>query len=117
MRRLLIDETLAGQRTDQALALLVPELGLRGRRRLISDGRALLNGQPTRAARRLGEGDLLELKNEQASSFLLATEQPRFVALQGDYCLLYKPAGMHSAALPGRQVTSLEAALPHIASE
>jgi len=117
VRSLFIDRALAGQRTDQALALLVPALGLRGRRRLISDGRALLNGQPARAAQRLCEGDLLELKSEQIPSLLQATDQPRFVALQGNYCFLYKPAGMHSAALPGRQTVSLEAALPHIADQ
>ena len=40
-----VDAALAGQRLDQALAALTPELGLRGRRRLIARGAVLVNGR------------------------------------------------------------------------
>ena len=39
-----VDAALAGQRLDQALAALTPELGLRGRRRLIARGAVLVGG-------------------------------------------------------------------------
>ena len=46
----------AGQRLDQALTSLLPGLGLRGRRRLLENGRVLLNGHPAGAACRVREG-------------------------------------------------------------
>lgn len=106
-----VDAENAGMRLDRALAALVPE-GLRGRRRRIEGGGVLLNDAPCREpARRLRAGDSVAL--------VAATPQgeppqalARLLGRQGDFCFLFKAAGLHSAALAGKTGDSLEARLP-----
>ncbi|MBQ4567392.1 MAG: RNA pseudouridine synthase [Desulfovibrio sp.] len=109
----------AGQRLDQALTSLLPGLGLRGRRRLLENGRVLLNGRPALAACRVREGDRLELADTlpAESSPAGLTAGARLLARQGDYAFFFKPAGMHSVALAGSTAPSLEACLPGLLAE
>ncbi len=101
----------AGMRLDKALAALVPE-GLRGRRRRIEEGGVLLNGAPClEPARRLRGGDALALVPAEPPSET-PQDLARLLGRQGEYCFLYKAAGLHSAALPGKAGDSLEARLP-----
>ena len=102
-----------GTRLDHALARLVDE-GLRGRRRRIARQGVLINGIPCRdPARRLRRGDLLALAPPNAApSAPEATTPARLLARVGDVCVLFKPAGLHSAALAGNDGDSLEARLP-----
>ncbi|MBD5417995.1 MAG: RNA pseudouridine synthase [Desulfovibrio sp.] len=98
-------------RLDKALAPLVSE-GVRGRRRRIEEGGVLLNGAACREpARRVRAGDVVALVRAEPPS-----EPPQDVARllgrQGDFCFLFKGAGLHSAALPGKPGDSLEACLP-----
>lgn len=114
-RELRVDAALAGQRLDQALAALTPELGLRGRRRLIARNAVLVGGRAASAARRLRPGELITLRDPEAAGEHTASplaDKPRLLSRQGEYCFLYKPAGLHSAALAGGGSSSLEAALP-----
>ncbi|WP_165075276.1 MULTISPECIES: pseudouridine synthase [unclassified Desulfovibrio] len=107
---LTIDAESAGMRLDKALAALVPE-GLRGRRRRIEEGGVLLNGAPCREpARRLRAGDALALV-PQAPQPEPRQDLARLLGRQGDFCFLFKGAGLHSAALPGKSGDSLEARL------
>lgn len=103
----------AGTRLDHALALLVDE-GLRGRRRRIARGGVLVNGIPCRdPARRLRHGALLALAPPKAEPSAPDAAAPaRLLARVGDFCVLFKPAGLHSAALAGNDGDSLEARLP-----
>lgn len=103
----------AGTRLDRALAPLVDE-GLRGRRRRIALGGVLVNGTPCRdPARRLRRGDLLALAPPKAEPSAPDAAAPaRLLARRGDFCVLFKPAGLHSAALAGKDQDSLEARLP-----
>ena len=98
-----VDAALAGQRLDQALAALTPELGLRGRRRLIARGAVLVNGRVGDAGCRLRPGDVLALRGTEdgTGATPCSADMPRLLSRQGDYCFLYKPAGLHSAALAG----------------
>lgn len=118
-RELRVDVALAGQRLDQALAALTPELGLRGRRRLIARGAVQVNGRRVDAARRLRPGDVLALCDPEngAGATPCPANMPRLLSRQGDYCFLYKPAGLHSAALAGDDSPSLEALLPALLPE
>ncbi len=114
-RELRVDAALAGQRLDQALAALTPELGLRGRRRLLARNAVLVGGRAASAARRLRPGELITLRDTAAEGEHTASrpaDRPRLLSRQGEYCFLYKPAGLHSAALAGGGGSSLEAALP-----
>lgn len=114
VRELRVDAALAGQRLDQALAALTPELGLRGRRRLIARRAVLVSGRAMPAAHRLRVGELVSLREATAEPAAVPrlAETPRLLARQGEYCFLYKPAGLHSTALAGGGGFSLERALP-----
>lgn len=95
-----------GLRLDQALAALLPEMGIRGRRRLISNSHVLLNGHSAKAASRVKSGDRVEIQehnqknNEASGAFLLEVREP--------YCFFYKPAGLHSARIIASNTPSLE---------
>lgn len=110
---LCISAEYAGARLDRALAPLVDE-GLRGRRRRIALGGVLVNGLACRdPARRLRRGDLLALAPPDAEPSAPDAAPPaRLLARKGDFCVLFKPAGLHSAALAGKDGDSLEARLP-----
>lgn len=100
----------AGLRLDCALSLLVKE-GLRGRRRRIKEGSVLVNGLPCcEPARRLKAGDLLGLAGKPVPS----RARTRLLTVAGDFCFFFKDAGLHTAALAGKDDDSLEARLPEL---
>jgi 23S rRNA pseudouridine1911/1915/1917 synthase len=106
---------LVGLRCDQALAALLPGMGLRGRRRCLERGGALLNGRPASPARRLVPGDVLGLTPRPEPALPgPEAEGARLVSRQGDYCFFFKPAGLHTAALAGDAAPSLESLLPRL---
>ncbi len=116
-KELLVDQDLAGKRLDQALCVLVPALGLRGRRRLIEQGLALLNGRASRSGVRLRLGDRLSLGqwNPPLAEFQgQSGESPLFLEEYQGLAFLYKPRFMHSVTLAGSFAPSLEALLPSI---
>ena len=124
---------MVGQRLDFALSLLLPHMGLRGRKRCIENGLVLVNGRACTAAQRLRKGDVVSLQaaeQEPAAAAPMAkgVEQsaacapgmdcsqcePRLLAIQGALCFFYKPAGLHTAALVGGTAPSLEGMLPQL---
>lgn len=111
-REATVDVALAGSRLDKALALLVPD-GLRGRRRRIAAEGVLVNGVTCGdAGRRVRCGDVLALAAPEASAFRAA--DARLLGRSGDFCLLFKGAGLHCAALAGKGGDSLEARLAEL---
>lgn len=105
-RELRIAEDLAGERLDRALAPLAPG-GLRGRRRRIAEGGVLLNGVVCQnAGRRVMAGDVLALASSAAGPGSPAGA--RLLCRGGDFCFLFKDAGLHCAALAGKGGDSLE---------
>ena len=50
-----------GCRVDALLSRLVPGMGVRGRRRFLKEGRALLNGRPVKAGTAVRTGDRLDI--------------------------------------------------------
>lgn len=121
-------ENMAGQRLDFALSLLLPQMGLRGRKRCIDSGLVLVNGRTCTAAQRLRNGDVVSLADAPAEAAATATQAsahpdqgkaraqaiPRFLERQGDLCFFFKPAGLHTAALAGSTAPSLEGMLPQL---
>ena len=126
-------QKMVGQRLDFALSLLLPHMGLRGRKRCIENGLVLVNGRACTAAQRLRKGDVVSLQaaeQEPAAAAPMAkgVEQsaacapgmdcsqcePRLLAIQGALCFFYKPAGLHTAALVGGTAPSLEGVLPQL---
>lgn len=114
-KRVSVPASLAGQRLDRVLELLLPGSGLRARRRLAESGRALLDGVACGPARKVRAGQLLELApepGEAAASW--SGPEPEVLARGGGYAALRKPAGLHSAALAGGGGPSVEALLPEL---
>ncbi|MGE4552181.1 MAG: pseudouridine synthase family protein [Desulfovibrionaceae bacterium] len=111
-----------GARLDAALAALCPGLGLRGRRRLIESGRVLVDGRPARPGLRVRAGQELALRPEPMPDSV-SESAPEFgpdsVPIPGlrvvcevdGLAAVYKPAGLHSAALAGGGGASAEAGL------
>lgn len=128
-------QSMVGQRLDFALGLLLPHMGLRGRKRCIENGLVLVNGRACTAAQRLRKGDVVALQEavQQPQDAAPRAEtaapaaacaagmdctqlEPRLLALQGALCFFYKPAGLHTASLVGGTAASLEEMLPQLLS-
>ena len=126
-------QSMVGQRLDFALGLLLPHMGLRGRKRCIENGLVLVNGRACTAAQRLRKGDVVALQEAEpqrqdaapraetaapaaacAAGMDCTQLEPRLLALQGALCFFYKPAGLHTAALVGGTAPSLEGMLPQL---
>ena len=123
---------MVGQRLDYALSLLVPQKGLRGRKRSIESGQVLVNGRPCKAAQRLRKGDVVSLadapdadpQTQNAVADAPDTDAgpadanfdalPRLLERQGEFCFFYKPVGLHTAALTGGNTPSLESMLSQL---
>lgn len=117
MPSVIVPPDMDGQRLDQALALLLPEAGLRERRRLVEDGRVLLDGRVRAKGCKVAAGQVLELAEaatRSAPDGVPPEHGARLLGLQGEWAVFFKPAGLHSAALAGRDNPSLEALLPEL---
>lgn len=114
-----IDGSLAGKRLDAALGELVPDMGVRARRRMIERGGLLLNGRRAHApGQTVRQGDVLELVAPCAAGTLPSSpwsyplQRPHILADHAPYSFLFKPAGLHTVALRGSAAPSLESLLP-----
>ncbi|MDD3684582.1 pseudouridine synthase [Desulfovibrio desulfuricans] len=123
---------MVGQRLDYALTLLLPQMGLRGRKRSIESGQVLVNGRSCKAAQRLRKGDVVSLADaptddQQTQNAVVDAADtdacpadanfealPRLLERQGEFCFFYKPVGLHTAALTGGNMPSLESMLPQL---
>ncbi len=103
-------------RLDAFLGRMLPGLGTRGGKRLIEQGLVLVNGTPRLALHRLREGDLVAVAQAAPGpeEYNELERGVRLVAWTDSFAALYKPPGLHTAALPGKPGPSLEAALPRI---
>lgn len=117
----------AGQRLDRVVARLVPEFGLRGRRRLCAEGRVMVNGVPGREAHKVHPGDVVRVVEFCRETFKRESGLPegpaepahagdlvRLATRGGHLAALYKPAGLHSESLAGKAADSLQARLDGI---
>lgn len=91
-------------RLDAALGIFLSH-GLRARRRLIERGLVEVNGQLRNAAFRIRGGDRIKVLHPEKAE---ADKTGSLIGIKGDFCAFYKPAGLHSASLPGLQTKSLE---------
>jgi 23S rRNA pseudouridine1911/1915/1917 synthase len=107
---LCVPESLAGLRLDRALEAMLPEAGLRLRRRLIESGRVLVDGRAEPPGRKLRAGQEISISPERGETTSAAP--PPVVARTRDFAAVHKPAGLNSASLAGGGGESLEAMLP-----
>lgn len=101
-----------GQRLDHVLERLMPEVGLRGRRRACSLNLVMVNGLPRKESFKVRTGDRVEIAPSLLSSPYLEkqdfSENPRVLKRYPSLAFLYKPAGLHSVSLAGRPEPCLE---------
>ena len=121
---LIIEGPLAGRRLDAALGGLLPDMGVRARRRLIARGGVLHNGRPTRApGLTVRRGDEIRLAaapsalpdsagTAPAIPWTYPARRPEVLGESASLVFLLKPAGLHTAALRGGGAPSLEGLLP-----
>ena len=120
------------QRLDRVLGRLVPDMGLRGRRRLCELGLALVNGRPAKESKKLREGDIVsiaegaELPADAAPASpapaavpgeaapLFPEDKPRVIRRNRRFAILHKPAAMHTESLSGKPGDSLQSLLPQL---
>ena len=104
-----------GNRIDALLARIVPDMGLRGRRRMFAEGRVLVNGRPARAGQTARAGDVLSVAAGGYEASCLSDVHGVSVVTAGNgFVALYKPVGLHTAAHAGGTGESLEALLGRI---
>lgn len=139
MKRLTVEAGENDARLDRVLGRLLPDMGLRGRRRLCELGLALVNGRAAAPARKMREGDIVELRDEASSESaagavptgpdcpgtpdalkeraaaedrLFPEDAARLIVRTAHLAALCKPASMHTESLAGKPGTSLQALLP-----
>jgi 23S rRNA pseudouridine1911/1915/1917 synthase len=109
-----VDHDLAGARLDRAVARLVPGSGLRLRRRLCETGRVLVDGRARGPGYKVRPGQIVALGAPQHEENAMPDAHPdiRIIERTPLLAAVYKPGGVHSAAIAGKPGPSVEAALP-----
>lgn len=125
----LVPDSMNGVRLDNALSLFLPNAGVRIRKRLFETHTVLVNGIPRSKGHIVASGDqiLLVEKTEptpvssphETSTVSAPCEEELHHAVyivheDEDYAAIYKPGGMHTAAIAGKNSLSLEAELPRL---
>ena len=103
-----------GWRLDRALELLVPDVGLRGRRRLVESGAVTVGGRARPCGYRVRAGQELAVSLAAPDTAHFGPADVPVVLEAGDYALVSKPAGLNTAAIAHGGGESLEALLPAI---
>ncbi|MEF2144417.1 MAG: RluA family pseudouridine synthase [Desulfovibrionaceae bacterium] len=98
-----------GVRLDKALLVLLPDSGLRQRRRLAENDRVFVDGLVRGPAWKLRSGQYVELLPDPSP--VAPCPDLVVVARQGGYAAVHKPAGLHSATVVGSGNPSAEALL------
>lgn len=125
-----VPETLNNTRLDGALSLFLPESGIRVRRRVFETHTVLVNGIPRSKGHSVSTGDQILLvektapegiKNETSTAGECAPDdsaelkkQLHIVHEDAHFAAIYKPGGLHTAAITGKSSPNLEAELPTI---
>ncbi|UZP65964.1 RNA pseudouridine synthase [Desulfovibrio mangrovi] len=133
IRSAVVPDALHGQRLDAALALFLPDSGIRQRRRLFDTHTILVNGAPKSKGYCVSRGDSILLVPLTESTADRATSdgnavpptgsdedyrrhalQVRIVQRQDSFAAIFKPGGMHTAHIAGGPENSLETMLPEL---
>ncbi len=112
MEAVIVPDELHGARLDQALVLLLPGASLRERRRAWEAGQVLVDGKARAKGFCVAAGQRIELRPGAPEQGM--AEGARVLEVRGGYAALFKPGGLHSAAIAGRDNASLERFLPQL---
>lgn len=105
-----IDASSSGERLDKVLLLVWPDESLRYRRRFCDDGRVLVDGKVRKPGYKVRAGQ--EVVILTASEKLSYEEMGLSVVERGeDFAAVFKPSGVHSAVVAGKDAPCAEAVL------
>lgn len=107
---IVVDED-EGARLDKIILSALPDTGLRFRRRLCDDGRVLVEGRPRKPGYKVRAGQEISITREHVSMDHEA-QGVAVVEQSAEYAAVYKPGGVHSAVVEGKDNVSVEAMLP-----
>ena len=113
MEPILLRADRAGERADQLLARLVPELTRSAAQRLLEEGAVTLGGRPVKKNYKAAEGDVLEVRLPEPEPVdVLPQAIPLDVAYEdADVIVVNKPVGMVVHPAPGHPDGTLVNAL------
>nr|WP_321256937.1 RluA family pseudouridine synthase [uncultured Pseudodesulfovibrio sp.] len=104
-----------GLRLDKVLESVVAGEGLRFRRRLCDDGRVLVDGKKRKPGYKVRVGQHVEIFG--GSDTMSGKELGVYVVDQNEaFAAVFKPGGVHSAAIAGRDAPCVESVLPELCS-
>lgn len=109
----IVPPQLEGVRLDKVLAELLPNSGLRLRRRLCDEGTVLVDGQKHKPGYKVRPGQEIAIKEDEKN---MTYEQLGLsvVRQSGLFAAVFKPGGIHSAHIIGKDTPCAEAALPEL---
>ncbi|KHK02277.1 pseudouridine synthase [Desulfovibrio sp. TomC] len=111
--KLTIPATADGWRLDRVLELLLPDTGLRGRRRLVESGAVTVDGRDKPCGYRVRPGQELIVSPVVREAAFGPADVPVVMAV-GDYAVVAKPAGLNTSSLAHGGGESVENLLPAI---
>ena len=109
------DDADEGMRLDKYLLKMLPDSGLRERRRLIENGLVTVNGRSCRSGLKMFSGAKVVLFEAQAR--MCSAEVASCLSIiseTAEFAALFKPENMHSAAIAGSPEPSIEDCLSEV---
>jgi len=108
-----IPTNMSGLRLDRVLEEMEPDSGLRFRRRLCDEGHVLVDGKVCKPGYKVRQGQQIDISG---GAPIMSFEQLGLSVVKQDgmFGAVYKPCGVHSAIIAGKDVSSVEAALPEL---
>ena len=111
-----VPERLDGVRLDKVLAEMLPDSSLRLRRRLCDENRVLVDELAQKPGYKVSLDQQVEIS---VGGSIVSFKQLGLCVVRqvGMFGAVFKPSGVHSAAIAGKDTPSVEAALPELFPE
>ncbi len=116
--RVVATENDEGLRLDKFLIVLLPETGLRQRRRIVENGLVTVNGRSAKPGLKMFVGaEVVLYEKTDADSTEDLLPHLTIIKETDDYAAVFKPAGMHSASIAGSMESSAQDCLEELFME
>ncbi|SMF42229.1 RluA family pseudouridine synthase [Desulfovibrio gilichinskyi] len=116
--RVVATENDEGLRLDKFLIVLLPETGLRQRRRIVENGLVSVNGRSAKPGLKMFVGaEVVLYEKTDADSTENLLPHLTIIKETDDYAAVLKPAGMHSASIAGSMESSAQDCLEELFME
>jgi len=107
----IIPDSFDGKRLDNALSLVLPDSGLRLRRRYCDEGLVQVNGRNRKPGYKVHSGQEIRVQFPKSQHTLPEVE---IVHQAGPIAALFKPAQVHSASIVGKDTPNVESTLKEL---